>query len=304
VPIDVVTGAFSYTGSYIAQALLDEARNVRTLSRTPAPPGHPLADRMSRGNLQFSDRRGLVEDLRGAEVLFNTYWIRFPHRNSTFEEAVQNSRTLFEAAQEAGVRRIVHVSVTHATDHPEYPYLRGKAEVERALANVDISSAVVRPSLIFGGRQEILINNLTWLLRRMPVFVIPGDGTYRLQPVAVQDVARLAVRLGKSDERIVVDAVGPEIYTFEEFMRLLNRNAGTHTLFVRAPLSVVLPLTRILGRALRDVLVTENELREMIDEVMLSDAEPTGEVAFSEWLSRQGHAIGRRYAHELHRNWA
>lgn len=303
-PLDVVTGAFSYTGSFIASALLAEGRDVRTLSRAPAPEGHPLEDHVSPGTLQFTDVEALVENLRGAEVLYNTYWIRFPYRGSTFERAVENSRVLFDAAERAGVSRIVHVSVTHATDDLPYAYFRGKAEVERALERSAVPGAVVRPSLIFGGRQEILVNNLTWLLRKFPLFVVPGDGRYRLQPVAVQDVARLAVSLGKTQERTVVDAVGPETYTFEEFIRLLRDAAGARSLIVHLRPGLVLPVTRILGTFLGDVLVTPGELGAMMDEVMVSADPPAGEVAFSSWLRDQSQWLGHRYAHELNRNWS
>ena len=303
-PLDVVTGASSYTGGYIAEALLREGREVRSLSRRPPGEGHPLAGRVQFSPLRFADFEGLVESFRGAEVFYNTYWIRFPRHGSTFEEAVRNSRTLFAAAEKAGVRRIVHVSVTHATDDLPYPYFRGKAEVERALAEQDVPAGVVRPSLVFGGRQEILVNNLTWLLRRFPIFFIPGDGRYRLQPVAVQDVARLAVELGKTNERSVIDAVGPETYTFEESIRLLRDAAGTHSGIVHLRPSFVLPVTRVLGASLGDVLVTPDEMGAMTDEVMVSLDPPTGEIRFSAWVREQSEWLGRHYAHELNRNWA
>jgi len=302
-PLQVVTGAFSYTGGYIARELLADGHDVRTLARAPAPRGHPLGGKVSVAPLQFADEEALAGSLRGAEVLFNTYWIRFPRRGSTFDEAVANSARLFRAAERAGVRRIVHVSVTHATDDLPYPYFRGKAEVERELARCSVPGAVVRPSLVFGGREEILINNLAWMLRRMPLFLVPGDGRYRLQPVAVQDVAKLAVRLGASDERVTIDAVGPEIFSFEESLRLIRAVVGSHALLVHAPVGVTLPVTRMLSRFLRDVLVTTEELGAMMDEVMVSADPATGEIRFSAWIRDQAAWLGRRYAHELSRNW-
>jgi len=302
--LDVVTGAFSYTGSYIAERLLVQGREVRTLSRGPAPLGHPLADRVSVERLQFEDGEVLAESLKGAEVLYNTYWIRFPHAGSTFDQAVENNRCLFAAAEKAGIERIVHVSVTHATDDLPYPYFIGKAEVERMLATSPVPGAIVRPSLIFGGRQEILINNLTWLLRRLPLFIVPGDGRYRLQPVAVQDLARIAVELGKTRDRVTVDAVGPEIFTFDEFMRLLRDNAHAKSAIIHLPPALVMPIARVMGAVLRDVLATPGELGAMMDEVMVSADPPTGEISFRRWIGEQSEWLGHRYAHELNRNWS
>lgn len=302
--IQVVTGAFSYTGGYIARRLLAQGDEVRSLSRGPAPSGHPLEGKVGVEKLQFIDEDALVRSIEGADTLYNTYWIRFPHEGSSFEAAVENSSRLFRAAERAGVRRIVHISVTHATDPLPYPYFRGKAAVERALAESPVPSAVVRPSLIFGGREEILINNIAWLLRRAPFFLLPGDGRYRLQPVAVQDVAEIAVSLGAGDERVTLDAVGPQVFTFRGFVRTIARAVGSHAAIVGAPVPLVLPLTRILGALVNDVLVTPSELGAMMDEVMLSTDPPTGATRFSEWLSDNRDWLGRSYAHELRRNWS
>ncbi len=303
VSLDVVTGAFSYTGGYIARRSLAEGREVRTLTRRPPPPGHPLSGKISQATLQFSDEMALAKSLKGAEVLYNTYWIRFPRDGSTFEGAVENSRRLFRAAERAGLRRIVHVSVTHATDDLPYPYLRGKAEVEAVLMDSSVPGAVVRPSLIFGGREEILINNIAWLLRRMPLFAIAGDGRYQLQPVSVQDVAQLCVRLATTDERLIVDAGGPETYTFADFVTLIGEVVGSPARIVRLDPRIVLPIARVLGWLMRDVLVTRQELEEMMDEVMVSPDPPLGQVRFSAWVRDQAEWLGRRYAHELNRNW-
>ena len=99
---DVVTGAFSYTGRFIARRLLDEGRRVRTLTNHPQRPGAQDLD-VELAPLTFTDRAALVESLRGADVFYNTYWIRFRHRGLGFGEAVANTRVLMSAAVEAGV---------------------------------------------------------------------------------------------------------------------------------------------------------------------------------------------------------
>jgi uncharacterized protein YbjT (DUF2867 family) len=299
----VVTGAFSYSGGVIAERLIDQGCDVVSLSRRAAPIGHPLAGVVSVEPLQFGDAEALVRALAGAEVLFNTYWIRFARRGVSFEGAVENSRILFAAARQAGVGRIVHLSVTSASASSPFAYFRGKAAVERVLAETTAEHAVIRPSLVFGGREEILINNMAWLLRRLPVYAVPGDGLYRIQPVAVGDVADLALAASMRSGSSVEDAVGPEVYTFNEFLARLAVAVGARARLVHLPSSLVVALGRALGPILRDVVITREELGALTSGLLTSAGPPTGHTSFAGWLPAQSDWLGRRYANELRRNW-
>jgi uncharacterized protein YbjT (DUF2867 family) len=300
----VVTGAFSYSGGAIARQLLDRGVEVTSLSRRPAPAGHPLAGAVALERLQFDDARQLTHALEGADLLFNTYWIRFPRHGMTFVRAVANSRVLFQTASRAGVRRIVHLSVTNASAESPYAYFRGKAEVERVLAEATGEYAVIRPSLVFGGREEILINNMAWLLRHLPLYAVPGDGRYRVQPVFVGDVAELAVAAGDRAGPSTEDAVGPEVYSFDEFLSVLSAALSTRARLVHLPPAIVVALGRALGPLLRDVLITTEELGALTSELLVSDRPATGHTSFAEWLPGTSNWLGRRYANELRRNWA
>jgi uncharacterized protein YbjT (DUF2867 family) len=299
----VVTGAFSYSGGVIARRLLDHGSDVVSLSRRPAPAGHPLAGVVAVEPLQFGDVEALVRALTGADVLFNTYWIRFGRRGATFAGAVENSRALFAAAQRAGVRRIVHLSVTNASASSPFAYFRGKAAVERVLAETTPEHAVIRPSLVFGGREEILVNNMAWVLRRLPVYAVPGDGAYRVQPVAVGDVADLALAAGLRTGASVEDAVGPEVYTFDEFLTVLAAAVGARARLVHLPAAAVVALGRALGVVLRDTVITREELGALTAGLLTSGAPPAGRTSFAEWLPAQSEWLGRRYANEVRRNW-
>jgi uncharacterized protein YbjT (DUF2867 family) len=298
-----VTGGFSYSGGVIAGRLLDAGYEVVTLSRGPAPPGHRLAGRVATERLQFADPEALVRALAGAEVLVNTYWIRFARDGATFGGAVENSRVLFEAARRAGVRRIVHLSVTNPSPDSPLGYFRGKAAVERVLAEIMPEHAVIRPSLVFGGREEILVNNMAWLLRRLPLYAVPGDGRYRVQPVSVEDVADLVVAAAEGTGASVCDAVGPEVYTFDEFLRLLDRAVSGRARLVHLRPSVVVALGRLLGRLMGDVMITREELAALMSELLVSSDPPSGTRSFAGWLPGQAEWLGRRYANELRRNW-
>jgi uncharacterized protein YbjT (DUF2867 family) len=299
----VVTGAFSYSGGAIARRLIEDGVEVVSLSRQPAPGGHPLAGAVACRRLQFADIDELVRALDGAELLFTTYWIRFPRGGATFDRAVANSRLLFEAAMRAGVRRIVHLSVTNPALDSPFAYFRGKAEVERALAETTSEYAAIRPSLVFGGRQEILINNIAWLLRRLPFYAVPGDGSYRVQPVSVEDVAELAIAAGHRSGPSTQDAVGPELYTFDQFLAALAAAIGVRPRLVHLPPAAVVALGRALGPLLRDVLITREELGALTSELLISHHPATGHTSFGEWLPEAGSWLGRRYANELRRNW-
>jgi uncharacterized protein YbjT (DUF2867 family) len=292
----VVTGAFSYTGSFVARRLLDDGVRVRTLTRRDDP-ASPLHGKVETAPLQFADLAALVESLRGARCLYNTYWVRFERGGTTFDRAVRNSTVLFEAAAEAGVERIVHVSVSNPSEGSPLPYFRGKAQVERALAAAGPAYAIVRPTLVFGPR-DILVNNIAWILRRSPVFILPGDGSGRVQPVSAEDVAEIAVTAEGT-----VDAAGPEEYSFAELVRLVGAAIGCRRPLVHVPPRVALALAAVAGAARRDVILTRDELEGLQASLLVSHEPPRGRDSFRDWLERHGAGLGRAYVSELARNF-
>jgi len=299
--LNVVTGAFSYTGKYIAGRLLSTGKRVRTLTGHPHRP-NPFGDRVSVALLDFEDRSELRKSLGGATTLYNTYWIRFPYGPVTFESAVENTKTLIRAAEEAGVRRIVHVSITNASAESRLPYFRGKGLVEEAVVRSRLSHAILRPTVIFGP-EDILINNIAWLLRRFPVFAIPGSGAYRLQPVFVEDVAEIAVRAGREEGNIILDAVGPEAYTFHELVRLIAETVRSPARIVRVNPGLALLLSRLMGYTVRDVVLTRDEIEGLMASLLVSDLPPIGHTSLRRWLAGNAGRVGTRYASELDRHY-
>lgn len=271
---------------------------MRTLSRSPAPPGSSIASTP----LQFADPVALADVLVGADVLYNTYWIRFPHGESTYERAVANTRVLLAAAARAGVRRFVHLSVTNPSEESPFPYFRGKAALERDVRESGLSHAIVRPTLVFGP-EDVLVNNIAWLLRRLPVFLVPGRGDYRVQPVSVADVARIAVEVGERTYDVTVDAAGPEEYAFEELVRLVAEATGARARIGHARPGLALALVRVFDLFARDVLLTREELDALAASTLVSDEEPRGAESFRAWVREHGDALGRRYVSELARNF-
>jgi len=299
--LDVVTGAFSYTGRYIAQRLLAQGRQVRTLTNHPQRPGTEEM-KIDVAPLQFTDRAALVESLRGADVLYNTYWVRFRHGPIGFGEAVANTRTLVGAAAEAGVRKIVQISVSNPSIDSHLDYYAGKARTEEIVQASGLKWAIVRPTLVFG-TGDILINNIAWLLRRMPVFVIPGLGGYRVQPVAVEDVAEIATWAAEQTHNLTVDAAGPDTLTYTELVERIAIAVGRRPKFVYFSPRLTLWAGDLVAAYVHDVLLTRQELQGLMEELLVSSEKPRGGRRIDNWLLGTSDSIGRNYASELDRHW-
>ena len=297
----IVTGAFSYTGNYVARRLLKHGVSVRTLTRRPDQP-NPFGGAVEAAPLDFSDPEGLRRSMQGAGVLYNTYWIRFARGRMTFERAVENTRTLFEAAERTGVERIVHFSVTNPSPESRLPYFRAKAQVEDMLEGLGVSYAIIRPTLVFG-EGDLLLNNIAWALRRFPVFTVYGSGDYTVQPVYVEDVAAQAVEAGVQSGSSVADAAGPDVFSFEALLRLLASSMGVRSGLVHTPPLVGFALTGLVGVLMRDLALARDEIDGLMAGLLTSDAPPTGTTRLSDWLKDNADGLGRRYVSELGRNY-
>lgn len=298
---DAVTGAFGYVGQAVARALLARGRRVLTLSRRSGA-GSDLADRIEVAPQDFEAHDALVARLRGCETLYNTWWIRFERGPQTFAWAVERSARLFRAAREAGVARLVHVSVTNCREDHELPYYAGKAAVERHARAAGMSCAIVRPTLVFGPG-DILLNNVAWLMRACPFFVVPGDGSYRLQPVHLDDLARLLVEAGARRDEETFDAAGPDVLTWNGLVALLGRSLGLSPRVWHWPPWLALLGCRAIGRWKRDVLLTGDELRGLRQELLLSHEPPRGTTRLVDWLAGAAPTLGQAYASELGRHF-
>ncbi len=297
----IVTGAFGYTGGYVAWRLIDEGVRVRTLSRRPAGQ-NPLGQLLETVPLDFSDPDGLRRSMEGAGVLYNTYWMRYARGGVTFDHAVENTRTFFEAAVGAGVGRIVHFSVANPSIAYDLPYFGGKVQVEEMLMGLGVTYAIIRPTLVYGDG-DLLLNNMAWALRRFPVFPVYGNGDYPVQPIYVEDVAVQAVEAGSQSENTVADAAGPETFSFEELLRLLASAMGVRARLLHTPSSVSLALTQLVGLLMGDLSLTRDEVVGLMAGLLTSEAAPTGTTRLSNWLPENADGLGRRYVSELRRNF-
>ena len=298
--LHVVTGAFGYSGRWVAHQLLDMGMKVRTLTNALGR-DDPFDGAVEVHKLDFNDYDSLVESLRGAEVLYNTYWVRYNKKHKQFAHslAVENTKILFDAAKEAGVKRVVHFSVANPTKAPNWTYFEGKVKVEKLLEESGLSYSILRPTVLFGGHRNVLINNIAWMLRRFPVFGVFGMGNYPIQPVHVKDVAKVAIEEGQGSENTVVDVTGPETFTYKQYIRLLVDSMGIRRLILPMPPVLTWAFGRVLGWVLQDHVITMAEIKGLRQGLMASNAPHNGERKFSDWIAEHGSSFGKRYQNDL-----
>ena len=297
--IHMVTGAFGYSGKYIANHLLSRGYTVKTITNS-LHRQNPFGDRVQAYPFNFEEPDKLVETLRGAKVLYNTYWVRFNHSLFNHANAVENTLVLFEAAKAAGVERIVHVSITNPSLDSPLEYFRGKAELEEALMNLGVSYAILRPTVLFG-KEDILINNIAWMLRTFPIFGVFGDGHYRIQPIYVDDLAQLATIQGEQRDNVIIDAIGPETFTYRELVDAIGKIIGKKRPIFPMPPRLGYIVSQIVGRLVNDVLVTYDEIEGLMADLLHVESPPAGETHLTSWVAARADNLGQKYTSELAR---
>ncbi len=281
--------------------MLNEGHRVRTLTNS-LNRANPFGDKIEAHPFNFENKAALVESMRGAEVFYNTYWVRFNYTMSGFQHsvAVENTLRMFEAAKEAGVKRIVHISITNPSKESPLEYFSGKAVLEEALINSGISYCILRPTVLFG-KEDILINNIAWTLRRLPVFGVFGDGKYRLQPIYVDDLAQLMVEQGKSRENKIIDAIGPETFTYRELAETVGEIIGAKRPIISVPIWFGYASGWVIGKMVNDVLITREEIEGLMADLLYTKSIPAASTKLTEWTRKHKDTLGAHYASELAR---
>ena len=297
--LHAVTGAFGYSGKYIAKRLLDQGHEVITLTNS-VNRANPFNGRVKPYRFNFDSPEELAQSLQGVSVLYNTYWVRFNHEMFKHADAVKNTIILFEAAKVANVERIVHVSITNPSENSPLEYFSGKATLERVLIDSGISYAILRPTVLFG-KEDILINNIAWALRRLPVFGVFGSGEYRLQPIYVDDIASLAVEQGAKRDNVIIDAIGPETFTYRELVKVVGEIIGKKRPIMSVPPAVGFLVGWILGKFVGDVIITREEIKGLMADLLYVDSLPAGNTRLTDWIRDHADSLGRQYTSELAR---
>lgn len=297
--IHVVTGAFGYSGKYIAKRLLDAGYQVRTITNSPTRL-NPFGGKVKTYPFNFDNLEKLIESLREASVLYNTYWVRFNRPDFTYSASVDNTLKLFDAAKKAGIKRIIHVSITNPSEDSHLEYFSSKAKLERALIESGLTYAILRPTVLFG-KEDILINNIAWFLRKFPVFGVFGNGNYRLQPIYVDDLAKLAVEEGQKAENCIIDAIGPETFTYRGLVEEIGNIIGKPRPIVSIPPTIGYFVGWLVGKTVGDITITRDEIDGLMAELLYTDSPPAGKTKLSDWIETNSSTLGMRYTSELAR---
>lgn len=294
-----VTGAYGYSGKYIARRLLEKGHVVTTLTNSPHRP-NPFGKKIRSYPFNFTNPSKLIDSLKGVSVLYNTYWVRFNHKLFLHEDAVKNTLTLIETAKAAGVKRLVHISITNPAENSPLEYFRGKARLEKSLIDSGLTYSILRPTVLFGA-EDILINNIAWLLRKLPFFAVFGDGEYRLQPIYVDDLARMAVDEGENKENVIINAIGPETFTYKSLVETVGEIIGKKKPIVSIHPSLGYLAGKLIGKLVGDVLITHDEIEGLMADLLYVDSPPTGKTKLTQWAREHAGSLGRTYTSELRR---
>jgi NADH dehydrogenase len=151
------------------------------------------------------------------------------------------------------------------------------------------------------GKEDVLVNNIAWSLRHLPVFGVFGRGDYKLQPIYVDDLASAAVEKAGGDHNEIINAIGPETFTYRGLVETVRRLLGLKRLVISVPPAVGYWACRLTGLLVRDIIITRCEIRGLMEGRLCVEAPPLGATKLTEWIERHKHSLGCHYTSEMAR---
>lgn len=292
-----ITGAFGYSGKYTTEKLLSRGYNVQTITNS-LHKKNPFEGKIKVAKLDFQHPDKLTETLKGSDVLINTYWVRFNHKKFNHNEAVENTKIMFDAAKSAGVKKIVHVSITNPDKNSDLEYFKGKGELEEYLMNLGVPYSIVRPAVLFG-EEDILINNIAWMIRHMPLMGVFGKGEYKIQPIYVHDFAEVLITEAENPKNNIVNAIGAETFTYKELILTIKKIIGSKTPVINVSPGFGYRVGKIVSSLKKDVTITRPEIKGLMDNLLYVDDKPAGKTKLTEWAEKNKKTLGKKYSNEL-----
>lgn len=296
----VVTGAFGFTGKYISKLLLSKGESIKTF--TNKVNRDIFGEKIEIFKYDFRNKEYLIKAMSNAKRLYNTYWIRFPYKNISFKEVINNTKILIDCAKEANIEKVIHISITNANPKSKFQYFKYKGIVEEMIKDSKIDYFILRPTVIFG-KESILINNIAWFLKKLPLFFIFGKGRYLVQPIYIEDLAKIAVFGADNFKNKIVDIVGPEIFEFKEMINLIKTKISSKSKIIYLPSFLFQIFIPILNFLTKDIVLTKEELKALKDNLLYSKEEPLGKKKFTDWIDENKDNLGKEYFSELLRHY-
>jgi len=247
---DVVTvfGGSGFLGRRVVGRLREHGFAVRVATRHPQRAETLFASsEVAAVAADVHDEQSVVKALVGARCAVNAVSLYMERASETFHAVhVEAARRVALLAARAGIDRLVHVSGLGADPASPSLYIRKRGEGEQAVRAAFADAVLVRPAVMFGP-DDAFLSAMLRLLRRLPVFPMFGRGETRLQPVSVEDVSEAIARLVMAQRGMhpeIVECAGPRVYTYEELLRSVAREAGLRRALVPVPFAVWRALAR------------------------------------------------------------
>src|SRR5205085_213700 len=223
------------------------------------------------------------EAVAGAFGVVNAVSFYTEHGPETFHSLhVESAARVAAQAHRAGVARVAHVSGIGSDAASPSLYIRKRGEGELAVRAAFADATLIRPAVMFGPDDAFLTTVLK-LLRQLPIYPMFGRGLTKLQPAYVEDVAEAIARALQDTERheITYERGGPRIYSYEEFLRAVAREAGLKPMLVAVPFAAWRALAWF-AEMLPSPPVTRNQVELMqVDNVSSPGRPGFGELGIS-----------------------
>lgn len=249
-----VTGGTGFVGGHLVRRLLDDGHAVRMLVRKNSLNKIPreVRERVEWVEGDAFDVGALLEGVSGCDAVINLIGIirAYPSQGVTFEKLHFNAtKNIADAAREKGVVRFIQMSALGVDWDEKTEYFRTKWKADQYLIDRDFRYTIFRPSVIFG-EGDGFVNTLVTLIKQSPVSVVPGDGSYPLQPVFVGDVVAGFSSALSTEEAAnkVYTVTGPEAFSYREILEKIADAMDKKRRAMNLPLPLINPFVIILER--------------------------------------------------------
>lgn len=262
-----ISGGTGFVGGHVRKALLAKGHRLKLLARRRSERSEPGVDQVE-GDVTRPET--FAGHIRGCDAVINLVGIirEFPSKGITFQRLhVEATKNMLEVTRLAGIRRFLQMSALGTRDGATSAYHRSKFQAEQLVRESGLDFTIFRPSIVFGPKDDF-INKLAGIIRAFPAVPVIGDGKYRLQPIAGDDVARcfaLALEMPETIGR-TFELCGGTRLSYNELLDAIGRALDrTHVAKIPNPLGLM-KLVVPLFQKIPAFPITMDQLLMLIEE--------------------------------------